>query len=121
MQRPRWKRLADAWWLLVVAVLVGALLWLTRQNRCQRRCNEAVEGADRRATAGDLIGALTILDRVDAACDCGRFTEGDEPPEYAAARFYLEELRRGQGEEALSRLEIRGPILRDLLGKSAER
>jgi hypothetical protein len=98
---------------VIATVAVG---WWLQHGRCERRCAAAVEQAGDAAARGELARALAIIDEADHACDCARFTDGDEPPEYAAARTYLDRLRStGRDAEARAALDgARGAILRDL-------
>lgn len=100
----------------VLVAIAGAITWYVRYNRCHDRCTAALEQAERLAGGGDLGAAIALLDGVDASCDCMRFTEGDEPPEHAAMRVYVERLRARDGSAALDQVieRARGPMLRQL-------
>jgi hypothetical protein len=102
--------------VVALASVVAAAIWVERRDRCADRCNVALEHADRLAAGGDLRAALTTIDEEDSSCSCGRFTDGDEPPEYASARAYLQRLRAdgrvGEANEIAA--AARGPILREL-------
>jgi hypothetical protein len=101
--------------LVLIGVLVGAAAcwWGWSYARCERAC----DAADAEATAlferGALVAALERIDAVDARCDCGRFVDGDAPPQYSLAVACLQQLRRdGRGAEADGILAAaRGPIL----------
>jgi hypothetical protein len=106
--------------LILVAVLAaGAGAWWWRYRAAERACTQVAEDAQALFDRGQPLAALERIDAVDARCDCGRFTSGDEPPEYALARACLERLRsQGQGAEADRALAAaRGPILRELRGR----
>jgi hypothetical protein len=100
---------------LVIALFLAWALW---SQHCADRCGAAIEQADRLAADGNLRGALLSIDAADAACRCSRFTEGDEPPEYAAAETYLDMLRTREGQVAIAELSrsVKGPIMRELVG-----
>ena len=100
---------------LVIALFLAWAFW---SRRCADHCGAAIEQADRLAADGNLRGALLSIDAADAACRCSRFTEGDEPPEYAAAETYLNMLRAREGLVAIAELSrsIKGPIMRELVG-----
>jgi hypothetical protein len=68
------------------------------------------------AEQGNQAKALKTLDEADCTCDCGRFTEGDEPPEMSSARHWLELLRAKSGEAAAAEItqNAEGPILQEL-------
>jgi hypothetical protein len=102
-------RLARAAAGVALLALLAAGAWLWRDRRCPARCDAAVAQAEH---ASDPAAALRLIDATDAACDCARFTEGDEPPEYAAARVAA----RALDEAALARAHAaaRGPIVREV-------
>jgi len=107
--------------LVTVLVVVAVASWVARENRFQRRCAEALAVAERAAARGALREALETIDRADAACRCERFTSGDEPPEHAAAREYVERLRAREGDAAVEEVlrRARGPLLRRLAAAEA--
>jgi hypothetical protein len=106
--------------LVVLAVIVaGAAAWWWRYRASERACAQVALDARALFDGGQPLAALERIDAVDARCRCGRFTSGDEPPEYALARACVERLRaQGQGAEADRALAAaRGPILRELGGR----
>jgi hypothetical protein len=66
--------------------------------------------ASEHTVGSDPSQALRRLDAVDGVCDCARFTEGDEPPEYSTERLLVDRLRAAGSDLP----HARGPILRAL-------
>lgn len=101
--------------LVLIGILAGAAVcwWWWSYARCEHACDavdaEAMALFERR----ELIAALERIDEVDARCDCGRFVDGDAPPQYSLAVACLQQLRReGRGAEADGVLAAaRGPFL----------
>jgi len=108
--------------LIVLAGLLaaagGAALWWWFVL-CERDCAAADRHAQDLFQRGELLAALALLDKVDARCDCSRFTSGDAPPQYALAQACLRQLRsEGRSVEVQDLLaRARGPILKELAGK----
>lgn len=119
IRKGKAKYLAMASGLAATLAVSGAAVWLMRDDRCSRQCTAAVTLAERHAERGGYFDAITVLDGADASCGCARFTEGDEPPEYSAMRFYLKRYREQAGEDAIGKIadDANGPILRELAGK----
>jgi len=92
---------ATAWWWFV---------------RCEQDCARADRSAQLLFDRGELLVMLALIDAVDVRCRCGRFTQGDVPPQYALAHAALQEFfregRRAETERLLA--QARSPMLKDL-------
>ncbi|MDH5181445.1 MAG: hypothetical protein OEZ39_15765 [Gammaproteobacteria bacterium] len=105
--------------LALTIAAVSVLAYIFMDSRCQKKCNLAVAAADNHAAEYNYRKALEVLDEADNDCRCSRFTQGDEPPEYASARLYLAKFY--QNSSPAERIEfekhIRGSILNELISK----
>lgn len=112
----RWGRIAKVLGLGVLGLCVGAVGWVRQWNRCEETCTETLRKADEIADEGRLEEAIFTLDEADQRCDCMRFTEGDEPMEHAAMRYWLKRIcaQEGKIEMAIDG-EDAGPMLTGLL------
>lgn len=74
--------------------------------------------AEEQFARGEPIGALRALDAVDARMDCGRFTEGDAPPEVSLAIACVRRLKATGREVELNAVfsAAEGSILTELRG-----
>lgn len=98
--------------MLLLALGFSALALFELREYSARSCRAVVEEADALLLQNRPAEALRRIDAVDALHRCARFTEGDAPPEYAAARYALEQL--DGPAQALALEEARGPLLRSL-------
>ena len=104
--------------LALLGLLTGAAVcwWWSSYEQCARDCDAVDADAIALFERGELVAALKRIDEVDTRCRCGRFVDGDAPPQYSLAVACLQRLRReGRRVEVDDILaNARGPILMDL-------
>ena len=101
--------------LILAGCLVVAVLWSAARNHCSSDCNDIVSRSLNDTGVEGLVDELRELDRIDARCDCMRFTEGDEPPEHSHARYLIRKVTEAGGTASLGEFEPQGAILKNLL------
>lgn len=99
--------------LLGVLVIAGLAAW--RYVNCDAACSEADVKIERLFDRGEFLSALMLIDKIDARCNCGRFTSGDPPSQYSLAQACFRQLssdgRTAEMEMLLANAQ--GPILKE--------